>query len=352
MASVDRRTPTSWKAGLLVLVGLPATGKTSLARYIKKKFAGGGDGCRGGMGPEGKAFQQIKVHHICFDNIYTQLLQPSTPPQSTPPQSTPPQSSPPQSTPPQSSPLQSTPSQSTPRSQKTEKIDTKEVHRAPERGGGEGNTLASGSLGETYEFDPNVWKESRERAIEKVGSILKQLRKENQNKISEGPWGLVLIIVDDNMYYRSMRANIVKLARSTGSGVGFLYLSADIKSCIKRNNTRHGRDRVRDETMIKMAKILQPPLPERIPWERNTRTVDIRNFPEKTMWGKAVDWEWISSIWKHVSHTHSQTQISDTIPKLWQSPSLSHTLSLISGILCTLSDLSHSLGSLALSQNI
>ncbi|KAJ8013639.1 hypothetical protein DPEC_G00031900 [Dallia pectoralis] len=82
----------------------------------------------------------------------------------------------------------------------------------------------------------------------------------------------LVILLDDNFYYPSMRYEVYKLARKYCLGFCQVYVSCPVESCIKRNQTRSKP--LPSDVILEMAKRMTPPDPQRNPWERNSSTLD------------------------------------------------------------------------------
>ncbi|KAM9462990.1 L-seryl-tRNA(Sec) kinase [Clarias gariepinus] len=85
------------------------------------------------------------------------------------------------------------------------------------------------------------------------------------------PQRLVLLL-DDNFYYHSMRYQVFQLARRRSAGFCQLYLRCPLELCLHRNRVRG--QLVSDDVIIEMAKRIEPPNSEKNPWEKNSVTVD------------------------------------------------------------------------------
>ncbi|OXB82573.1 UNVERIFIED_CONTAM: hypothetical protein H355_005828 [Colinus virginianus] len=76
------------------------------------------------------------------------------------------------------------------------------------------------------------------------------------------------LVLDDNFYYRSMRYEVFQLARKYSLGFCQLFLECPLELCLHRNRLR---DRpVPEETVRRMAQRMEAPEPEKNPWERHS----------------------------------------------------------------------------------
>lgn len=80
-----------------------------------------------------------------------------------------------------------------------------------------------------------------------------------------------IIFLDDNMFYRSMRYSIFQLARRNECSYCQIFIDRDIDTLIERNRCRD--ERVSNETIYKMAGLIENPNPIRNKWEVNTYVV-------------------------------------------------------------------------------
>ncbi|CAG5133203.1 unnamed protein product [Candidula unifasciata] len=83
----------------------------------------------------------------------------------------------------------------------------------------------------------------------------------------------IVLIVDDNMYFRSMRYEYYKLARKYGTGFCQIYLQCSCEKAAERNKNRQGINQVSDEVILKMSEKLEPPDQEKHYWESNSITI-------------------------------------------------------------------------------
>ncbi|XP_043841505.1 L-seryl-tRNA(Sec) kinase [Dromiciops gliroides] len=79
------------------------------------------------------------------------------------------------------------------------------------------------------------------------------------------------LILDDNFYYQSMRYEVYQLARKYSSGFCQLFLDCPVESCLERNRQRSKP--VPDETIQLMARKIESPNIQKNAWEHNSLTV-------------------------------------------------------------------------------
>lgn len=78
----------------------------------------------------------------------------------------------------------------------------------------------------------------------------------------------LLFLLDDNFYYPSMRYEVYQLARKYSLGFCQVYLQCDLESCISRNQSRS--EPVPTEVILEMVKRLESPNPQKNSWETNS----------------------------------------------------------------------------------
>jgi len=97
------------------------------------------------------------------------------------------------------------------------------------------------------DLDAQYWKKSRKLCMEEAKRKLKNAKTD------------FVLLLDDNMYYKSMRYKIVQLAREINAGFVQLYMSADVEDCIRLNSKRSEGAQVPNSAILKMAEHIEPP---------------------------------------------------------------------------------------------
>ncbi|XP_062858805.1 L-seryl-tRNA(Sec) kinase [Trichomycterus rosablanca] len=82
----------------------------------------------------------------------------------------------------------------------------------------------------------------------------------------------LVILLDDNYYYQSMRYQVYQLARKHLVGFCQVYLRCPVDVCLHRNRLR-GRP-VSDDVIVQMSDRMEPPNVVKNQWERNSITLD------------------------------------------------------------------------------
>lgn len=78
----------------------------------------------------------------------------------------------------------------------------------------------------------------------------------------------LLLLLDDNFYYPSMRYEVYQLARKYSLGFCQVYLQCDLESCIRRNQSRSAP--IPTEVIVEMVKRLESPNPQKNSWETSS----------------------------------------------------------------------------------
>lgn len=84
----------------------------------------------------------------------------------------------------------------------------------------------------------------------------------------------LFIIIDDNMYFRSMRYEYFKLARKCCIGFCQVHFQCSAAEALKRNAKRMQEHQVPDVVISKMAEKLEPPNKENYAWEKFSLTIE------------------------------------------------------------------------------
>ncbi|XP_035519040.1 L-seryl-tRNA(Sec) kinase [Morone saxatilis] len=85
----------------------------------------------------------------------------------------------------------------------------------------------------------------------------------------------LLFLLDDNFYYPSMRYEVYQLARKYSLGFCQVYLECNLESCISRNQSRS--EPIPTEVILEMVKRLEPPNPQKNPWETNSISLNTKD---------------------------------------------------------------------------
>ncbi|CAM9193386.1 unnamed protein product [Chrysoparadoxa australica] len=115
-----------------------------------------------------------------------------------------------------------------------------------------------GYLQDDTVFDPSKWKKARQKALE--------------GALSHAEERGAIILLDDNMQYRSMRREVWAMARDIQAPCGFVvaYFPIEAGEAIERDAQR--RCPVTPKVIHQMAAALEAPNPQRCPWEKHLYT--------------------------------------------------------------------------------
>ena len=116
------------------------------------------------------------------------------------------------------------------------------------------------------DFNPEKWKADRAASLHAVSQALlsstNTLEKSSDaattaaTNISNGKH---LVIVDDTMHYRSMRAECWHIARTTGAAYLYSHIKCPLEIALERNNNRPPGQRVPEHVLKRTAAIFEPP---------------------------------------------------------------------------------------------
>jgi tRNA uridine 5-carbamoylmethylation protein Kti12 len=124
----------------------------------------------------------------------------------------------------------------------------------------------------TTAFSPASWRGMRRHVLETLDTTQLPAWKKEEKHVFH------IVLIDDNMYYRSMREVYRKLARRHRCAFAQLHVQCTLKSALGRNALRSGTARVPRATIERMHALMEPPrdahvLPELpayecVPWRR------------------------------------------------------------------------------------
>ncbi|CAL8282438.1 unnamed protein product [Merluccius merluccius] len=82
----------------------------------------------------------------------------------------------------------------------------------------------------------------------------------------------VVLLLDDNFYYPSMRYEVYRLARKCSVGFCQVFVDCCVEACTSRNQRRP--DPLPTGLIVEMAKRLEAPNPQKNAWEKNSITLN------------------------------------------------------------------------------
>jgi O-phosphoseryl-tRNA(Sec) kinase len=140
-----------------------------------------------------------------------------------------------------------------------------------------------------YQDESCQWKDARRGVVNYVKNIvfclkgLEELNMMNSLKVAVREELLkivqnekktrVYIIVDDNMYYRSMRYEYYQLAKLFSLSFCQIFVHCSISDALNYNSSREQNMAVPEEIITRMAERLEPPDIQNNPWETFSLTI-------------------------------------------------------------------------------
>ena len=100
-------------------------------------------------------------------------------------------------------------------------------------------------------------------------SLIRQLAQSRTEEATEGGIGarrFHVVVLDDNMQYRSMRRPYYRLARDLHLSICSIAITVPLSTALARNAAR--RAKVPEATLVHMAEVIELPDPVRHPWEK------------------------------------------------------------------------------------
>lgn len=121
--------------------------------------------------------------------------------------------------------------------------------------------------------DPlDTWHRARVKASEEAEAILLEAATEEPAESPKRRRRLALVL-DDNMYYASMRREAYQLAARCGAGYGCVHVATPLDVALARNKARPPGQAVTEEVIRRMHTKLQVPDPAIRSWEANAVTI-------------------------------------------------------------------------------
>eukprot|EP00933_Yihiella_yeosuensis_P041726 TRINITY_DN3612_c1_g5_i2.p1 TRINITY_DN3612_c1_g5~~TRINITY_DN3612_c1_g5_i2.p1 ORF type:complete len:327 (-),score=73.61 TRINITY_DN3612_c1_g5_i2:187-1167(-) len=113
-------------------------------------------------------------------------------------------------------------------------------------------------------FDPDTWRESRVKAAQAIAEIFENHEKSNESLDEKER---LIVLLDDNMYYRSMRKQWYHFARKKGYIYRQVFLESPKQVCLERNRGRPASGQVPDFSIEHMAEVFEWPKETGTSWE-------------------------------------------------------------------------------------
>ena len=148
-------------------------------------------------------------------------------------------------------------------------------------------------------YDVDAWKSAREKILDFIRRLIKReasscdmtgllnsidghivVSSDSSSETSRSDDRHV-VVLDDNMYYRSMRYGVYKICRDHGAAFAQIHVTADANIARKRNAAR--KTPVPTAVLERLATLAEPPDPRAHRWERHTIAVPS-DVPTSVVW--------------------------------------------------------------------
>ena len=234
------------KGGLVLLCGLPAAGKSTLARRLLET---GPERLRSSLG-----VTSVRMWHLSFDSVFNRLQKVNG-------------------------------AGST--------FDPELWHEARESVLRATRAHCSSAPSLTGQQAPSSTAAASTRSVTSLDELAAcaTASKSDPASGSDSALHFDVLLLDDNMHYRSMRKAYYRIARDAQFGLCTLCLPIDVETAIERDAQRADSERVGSTTIRMMRETLQWPDLTRHPWEQNALTLEKPPQPldEGRLWRELAD---------------------------------------------------------------
>ncbi|KAH7476665.1 L-seryl-tRNA(Sec) kinase [Phytophthora ramorum] len=134
------------------------------------------------------------------------------------------------------------------------------------------------------DFDPDKWKACQQEMVARVGKRLKQ---HEAPPITNDAAQQLVVLVDDNFQYRSLRKRFFHLATKLNCGFALLYVNVPTEICLERNAARSGGARVPAGVFERMANAFEAPNGHQNLWEANA--FELNDTDDDSKIGQVMD---------------------------------------------------------------
>uniref|UniRef100_A0A1B6KAV4 L-seryl-tRNA(Sec) kinase n=1 Tax=Graphocephala atropunctata TaxID=36148 RepID=A0A1B6KAV4_9HEMI len=133
--------------------------------------------------------------------------------------------------------------------------------------------------------DGNRWRHERLQIVNDVQNIIIHLKENNLKKVSELYPAVMLvnasvenpdcnlILIDDNMFYKSMRYEYFKVAKAYNLSFCQIFFDISLEKALQCNEKRRVDSRIPDRIIKTMFSKIEPPQPASNIWEVNSVSV-------------------------------------------------------------------------------
>ena len=147
---------------------------------------------------------------------------------------------------------------------------------------------------EQSKFDPEAWQQARAKVASDVRSMLEACSASEERMV---------IVLDDNMYYRSMRKRWYHLCRETSCAYHQLFLQAPVDLCLERNRLREPVAQVPEFSILHMAEVFEWPPEAGGTWEAQgiSTSIDASSLSsEEQVFSCLKTWQSCPDFWRPV----------------------------------------------------
>jgi len=123
----------------------------------------------------------------------------------------------------------------------------------------------------------------------------------------------IILLIDDNHYYSSMRNDFYTLAKKWNLGFCTVYLQASVKTCRERNALRNESQRVPDSTIVEMSLKLEEP--NSCKWHCDTYCLQIPDQEKQDQYNLPLLASVLTNSLKNPLHAHTLPDRSEEIQR-------------------------------------
>lgn len=174
------------------------------------------------------------------------------------------------------------------------------------------------------------YKEQRENLLKQISIIIQSFK--TSGHLPTGLFSMytqyrdhnsndVVLLCDDNHYYRSMRYKLHQMARVNNISFCQIYLDNNLQLALERNSLRPNSENIPRDVLIQMSQRLEPPKASEHAWEENTFFLNKFHLNNCT----------INKILTYINNIFNMPvqPVLSSSPKIETSQSLVHELDLL-----------------------
>ena len=140
--------------------------------------------------------------------------------------------------------------------------------------------------------NPMLYKDQRENLLKHLIIIIKSFQ--TSGSLATGLTSMydqyknnksndIIILCDDNHYYRSMRYKLYQMARDNNVSFCQIYFENNLQLALERNSLRCNNENIPKDVLIQMHQRLEPPNASEHKWEENTLVLSNHNLNNNTI---------------------------------------------------------------------